>query len=626
MRATSLRVLTMTSLALAAAGARPPRAAAADWPQFNLDSRHSGSSLQESIIHRGNVATLHARYHVALPGGAVADGAPAFLAGVATAQGTRDLLFLNTRSGTLLALDAATGALAWSKQPAASPGITTSSPAVDPNRRFVYAYGLDGKVHKYAVGDGAESTGGGWPEVATLKPAVEKGSAALTVATAADGTAYLYVASSGYAAKTGDYQGHVTTINLATGAQSVFNAMCSDQAVHFAAAGGTPDCAQTQSGVWGRAGVVYEPEMDKIFFATGAGTFDANTGGHDWGDSVLALHPDGTGANGWPLDAYTPNDYQQLQTNGGDLGSSAPAILHPVPATSKIAHLAIQLAKEPEIHLISLDDMSGKGGPGHTGGEVEPVAVPQGGPTLTAPAVWFNPQNGTTWSFIVNDNGIAAMQLFVDASGNPTIFSQWTQPNGGTSPVLANGILFYAAGGVVRALDPMSGNLLWSDAAIGPLHWQSPIVVGGRLYLADENAVLWAYEPAAAPLGFYPLPPCRLLDTRAASGPYGGPSLTGGGARTFAVAGQCGVPADALSVAANVTVVGASSAGYLQVTPADVAGATSAINFSAGQVRANNTVASLTGNPVGSLTIAAGLAAGTAGSVDVLLDISGYFK
>jgi len=46
---------------------------------------------------------------------------------------------------------------------------TTSTPAVDPSNQFVYAYGLDGKVHKYAVGNGAETIGGGWPQVATLK-------------------------------------------------------------------------------------------------------------------------------------------------------------------------------------------------------------------------------------------------------------------------------------------------------------------------------------------------------------------------------------------------------------------------------------------------------------------------
>lgn len=598
-----------------------PAPVAADWPQFNLDSRHSGASLQESTIDTRNVGTLHVRYHVTLS--SVADGAPAFLQGVTTAQGVLDLLFFNTKDGRLLALDAATGATVWSKQPATGPGITTSSPAVDPNRRFVYAYGLDGKVHKYQVSDGAEITGGGWPEVATLKPDVEKGSSALSIATAASGASYLYVASSGYVGKTGDYQGHVTTIDLATGAQSVFNANCSDQAAHFVEGGGSPDCAQLQSGVWGRAGVVYEPDTDHVYFTTGVGPFDADQGGHDWGDSVLELHPNGTGSGGGlPLDSYTPLDQNFLQANNFDLGSSSPAVLPAAPG-SKHLHMAVQAAKEPELHLIDLDNMSGQGGPGHTAGEIEAVNVPQGGPILTALAVWTLPFDGTTWIFDANDSGLSAMQLFVDASGNPTIFNQWTNSGpGGSSPVVVNGILYYVGTAGVQALDPVFGTVLWSDTSVGPIHWESPIVAGGRLYVADENAVLWAYEPNPAPLGFYTLPPCRVVDTRGPAGDYGGPSLAGGASRSFTMGGQCGLPADAAAIAANVTVVSPPGSGFLRVNPANVVTPVSTINFTAGRVLANNAVISLTGNPVGSLTVTAGLA----GNVDVVIDVDGYFK
>ncbi|MBV8201644.1 MAG: PQQ-binding-like beta-propeller repeat protein, partial [Acidobacteria bacterium] len=333
-----------------------PRARGADWPQFNLDSRHSGASLQESAIHAGNVATLHVRYHVTLP--RVAAGAPVFQQGITTAQGTQDLLFLATKDGRILALDAATGNTVWAKQPATGPAAsTTSSPVVDPNRQFVYAYGLDGKVHKYQVGDGTEILTGGWPQVTTLKPDVENGSSALSVATAASGSSYLYAAHAAYPATSGagDVQGHITAIDLGTGAQNVWNADCSDQSVHFVE-GGSPDCAQLKSGVWGRAGVAYDPETDKIFFATGAGPFDADQGGHDWGDSILELHPDGTGASGGlPLDSYTPVDQNMLQANNQDLGSSSPALLPTVPA-SKFPHLAVQAGKEPEIHLVNRDN------------------------------------------------------------------------------------------------------------------------------------------------------------------------------------------------------------------------------------------------------------------------------
>jgi len=600
-----------------------PQARGSDWPQFNLDSRHSGASLQESTLHTGNVATLHVRYHVALP--SVAAGAPAYLQAVTTSQGILDLLFLGTEDGRILALDAATGATVWSRQPATGPGTaTTSSPAIDPNRQYVYAYGLDGKVHKYQVADGTEITGGGWPEPTTLKPDVENGSSALSIVTAASGASYLYAAHAAYPPnETGDVQGHVTAIDLAGGTQTVWNADCSDQAVHFVEGGGTPDCAQTKSGVWGRAGVVYDPETDRIYFATGDGPFDADQGGHDWGDSIIELRPDGTGASGGlPLDSYTPVDQNMLQANNEDLGSTAPAVL-PFAAASKYPHLAVQGGKEPEVHLVNLDNFSGQGGPGHTGGELEPVALPQGGGTLTALAVWVLPQDGTTWTFIVNANGIAAMQLFVDASGNPTIFTQWSKTTGGgSSPIIANGILYYAGTLGLQALDPASGNVLWSDTSIGPVHFESPIVVNGKLYIADENAVLWAYEPAPAPLGFYTIPPCRVLDTRDADGPYGGPALAGGSSRTVAIAGQCGVPSDALAVAANVTVVTPGSAGFLQAGPANVVSTASTLDFAAGKVLANNAVISLTGNPVGSLTVTAALA----GSVNFLIDVSGYFK
>jgi len=150
---------------------------ASDWMQFDFDAQHSGINPAETFITKKNLFELHPLYHVALP--SVADGAPAFLAGAATTGGRKDLVFVTTKDGRLLALDARNGATVWSQQPAAGPKYTTSSPAVDPNRQYVYSYGLDGRVHKYQVADGSEVLIGGWPQLATLKPAVEKVSSAI---------------------------------------------------------------------------------------------------------------------------------------------------------------------------------------------------------------------------------------------------------------------------------------------------------------------------------------------------------------------------------------------------------------------------------------------------------------
>ncbi|MDQ6833892.1 MAG: PQQ-binding-like beta-propeller repeat protein, partial [Chloroflexota bacterium] len=251
-------------LALAVATLMPLGTAAYDWPAFSGVSRYVGVNDQEMVLMPANVGGLHRLFQVTLP--AIADGVPVMLSGVTTPAGTKDLLFVTTRAGQIVALDAHDGTQIW--QHAYGPGdcringgatacYTTSSPAIDPNKQYVYSYGLDGYVHKYAVGDGAESNESGWPALATRKGSDEKGSSALNIAITQNGARYLYVAHAGYPGDRGDYQGHLTTINLADGSQHVFNAACSEQAdIHFSSSGQGPDCDAVQTAIWVRQGVV----------------------------------------------------------------------------------------------------------------------------------------------------------------------------------------------------------------------------------------------------------------------------------------------------------------------------------------------------------------------------------
>jgi outer membrane protein assembly factor BamB len=495
----ALRALILVVAALVGAAAAQARGGPAgtpgEWQQFGYDSAHHGVNPRETTIQPGNVATLHLLYRVSLPG--LVNSAPVFLSSVATSAGLLDLLFMTTADGRVLAVDAATGRTVWSRRPATGPGITASAPAIDPGRQLVYSYGLDGRVHRYRVGDGHEMTGGGWPEVATLKPQVEKCSPALAVAAAANGRHYLYVTHGGaLAADQGDYQGHVTAVDLDTGAQRVWNADCSDQPVHFTT--GTPDCPAVQSAVWGRGGVVYDSDLDRIFFSTGNGAFDVPQGGHDWGDSVLELRPDGSANGALPLDSYTPASFQQLDDDDLDLGSTEPALL-PALAASRYPHLGLQSGKDGLIRLLDLDDLSGRGRPGQVGGELQTIPVPQGGEVLTAPAIWVDPESGVPWVFLANGSGISGLQLIADAGGTPSLLPVWTRRGGGTSPVVAGGVVFYVGRLGLQALSPASGAVLWHDALPGKagIHWQSPIVIDGRVYVADQGSNLWAYAPTA---------------------------------------------------------------------------------------------------------------------------------
>ncbi|HYG65819.1 MAG TPA: PKD domain-containing protein, partial [Thermoanaerobaculia bacterium] len=129
----------------------------------------------------------------------------------------------------------------------------------------------------------------------------------------------------------------------------------------------------------------------------------------------------------------------------------------------------------------------------------------------------------------------------------------------------------------------------------------------------------------SAPSGgwsFYTLTPCRAVDTRRPAGTLGGPALTSGGTRTFEVAGTCGIPPTAAALAVNVTVVSPTQSGHFRLYPAGgTVPGTSVINFSAGQVRANNAVLSL---GTGSFSVLCGMA-GT-GSAHLLVDVVGYFE
>ena len=480
----------------------PPPAIAYDWLQFNGDAAHSGNNRLETAIGSGNVASLTQKFQVSLT--SAADGAPVFLEAVVTPSGVRDLIFVTTKAGQIVAIDAESGAQLWSQQHGPGPCLinnhgaacyTTSSPALDPNRLYVYSYGLDGFVHKHQVGDGTEILTGGWPQLTTTKGFDEKGSSALAIATSR-GSTFLYAVHGGYPGDNGDYQGHVTAIDLSAGTQQVFNTMCSGQPVHFAHVPASPSCGSARSAIWARPGVVYDVATDRIYMATGNGSYNA---GDNWSETVFALNPDGSGASGKPLDTYTPANFQSLDNADDDLGSAAPALL-PVPTASRVQHLALQTGKDGKLRLIDLADMSGQGGPGHTGGEVGTIInVPQGGAVLPQPAVWVNPADGTTWVIVANSSGVAGLKLVVDAGGTPSLAAQWNVDPGASSPIVANGVLYVARSNLLRALDPTTGALLWSTTQIGGIHWESPVVANGVVYLPDESGHLNAFAlPASA--------------------------------------------------------------------------------------------------------------------------------
>src|SRR5271170_7913148 len=65
-----------------------------------------------------------------------------------------------------------------------------------------------------------------------------------------------------------------------------------------------------------------------------------------------------------------------------------------------------------------------------------------------------------------------------------------------------------------------------------------------------------SFAETTSPLQFVPVNPCRVVDTRNAIGPFGGPALGAGTSREFNIPqSACKIPSSAVAYSLNVTVV-----------------------------------------------------------------------
>ncbi len=121
---------------------------------------------------------------------------------------------------------------------------------------------------------------------------------------------------------------------------------------------------------------------------------------------------------------------------------------------------------------------------------------------------------------------------------------------------------------------------------------------------------------------FFTLTPCRVLDTRNAVGPLGGPALVALSDRIFVVAGTCGIPVDAKAISLNVAVTQPTNPANIRLHPGGtVVPLVSAINFQAGQTRSNNAVI-----PLSALGELAAYLDQVSGTAHLIVDVNGYFK
>jgi hypothetical protein len=229
---------------------------------------------------------------------------------------------------------------------------------------------------------------------------------------------------------------------------------------------------------------------------------------------------------------------------------------------------------------------------------------PFGGPILAA---------GSTRSFTVPSSACSIPASAGAYSLNATVVPTTT----------LNYLTLYPTGvsqPAVSTLNSYNGQVV-ANAAIVPAGSGGAItayVTNQTNLITDING--YFTSSPTTPLVFNAVTPCRVADTRNASGPLGGPIMAANSTRSFPIpSSACGIPSGAAAYALNVTVVPTGSLNYLTLWPAGQTQPTvSTLNSGNGQVVAN----------------AALVPAGSAGAVDVyvtnqtqvILDIVGYFS
>ncbi|MFN0166340.1 MAG: SBBP repeat-containing protein [Bryobacteraceae bacterium] len=244
--------------------------------------------------------------------------------------------------------------------------------------------------------------------------------------------------------------------------------------------------------------------------------------------------------------------------------------------------------------------------------------------------------------FAANPCRVADTRLAPGAFGGPSMAASQTRSF--TVPASPCGIpgtsRAYSMNVTVVPAGPLAYLTTWPAGQIQPLvstlnSFQGKIVANAALVPSGTNGAINAFvtnptevildingyfaPPSAGGLSFYAATPCRVVDTRLANGPFGGPILEGGTSRSFLISqSACGIPATAEAFSLNVTVVPTGGLSYLTAWPSGFAQPlVSTLNSFDGSIVANAAIV-----PAGAF---GGVNVFVTDRTHVILDINGYF-
>ena len=514
------RPLAALGLALlGAATVHPAFAQTAVLTQDN-DNARTGSNTAETVLTPQNVKTATFGKLFTITGlNANVNGQVLYVPGVSIGGAKHNVVYAYTSNNSdnspsgVYAYDADTGAALWKTILPPSATYTTATPVIDPatNTMYVLAKGpIDDTgltyLHAFDITTGADKPGS---PIQVQASAAGKGDGNVGGVVSFDGSASsgrfhandrpgllfangMVYTSFAHNSDSFPYHGWVLAYK--------YDGTKFTQAAVFCT---TPNGGD--GGIWMAGKGLAADAAGNIYFSTGNGTFDANTGGSDYGMCYLKLGPMLN-----VLDYFAPHDELTLSNEDLDLGNSG---VVGIPGTTALfgggtkfgsafllnsGNLGKFTPNGPDNVLDRVDGVSTNNRVGQN-----PVSWDSG--SYKYVYLWPNGQSLEQFRYDLSVSSFNPSGIFTTATGSIT--------NGGSLAVSSSGTanaILWAVGseGTVRAYDAtnVANAELWDSAqnasrdGLGsPGHFQFPTVVNGKVYVPAGGSTIAVYGLLQAP-------------------------------------------------------------------------------------------------------------------------------
>jgi hypothetical protein len=512
------------------------------------DNAGTGQYPNETTLTTANVNASQFGKRVSYPVDGQVYAQPLYLPNLSIGGGTHNVVFAATENDSVYAFDAdqtSTVAPLWktsllpggatpvqsSFQPCGDlqPIIgITSTPVIDPstNTLFVVAYSQENgsqvyRLHALDVTTGQDRSAPTVIQVSgttTFNANVERQRSSLMLL-----NGKIYIAFSSFC-DVGAYHGWILAYT--------YNGTAFQQTNTY------NDTANgAEGGIWGADDAVVADNAGNIYMITGNGTFDANTGGPDVGDSFVRLN-----SQLQRQDFFTPFNQSCLSNGDQDLGSGGPLL---VPG----ANAVIGAGKEGRPYVVSTTNMGQftadpnltcNGSPEENRTDVDKVQqeLPPGAVNaiFSTPGFWNGPNgqfvyfsqvNGPTKAYSWSNGRLSTTPTSVTATsygftgGNPVVSS-----NGTTA---GTGILWNIdSGATLRAYDASNLAIELYDSSQNPsrdgmtgyVKFSTPALANGKVFVGTSASLAVFGELSSTPPPPPPPPPPGGLRINA-----GGPAV-----------------------------------------------------------------------------------------------------